>query len=270
MAYPQGMEKAFGKVGASSAFVISVGDNVEGYTRDAAVVTKMWEEFDSFLRPFDRPFFRVPGNHDLSNPVMQKVYEARYGRPYYYFLYQNVLFLSLSTEDPAGTLPEEVETRLSAGMEAIMKEAVLNPDRVPERLVKLDLCNPNAPINPAYEPAAAPRISGEQLAYFEEVLARFANVRWTFVFMHRPSWRSPQSAEFARLQKVLDSRNYTVFAGHLHQYKRELIAGHEYYTLGPTAAIPRCAISADDLNQIIRVQFEGTRPVIQREMLAPR
>ena len=271
MAYPEGIERALAKAQGKdqSEFVISVGDNVEGYNRDAAAVTRMWEDFAARIRPFDKPFFRLPGNHDLSNPVMLDVYTARYGRPYYYFLYQDVLFLSMSTEDPPGTLPEAQEKHLATTMDSIMQVARLHPDRVPDPLAKLNMCDPDAPINPAYEPAAPTRIGPEQVAYFESVLSRFANVRWTFVLMHRPAWRKPQSAEFAHLQKVLGDRNYTVFAGHLHKYKRESIGGHEYYTLGPTAAIPRCADSADDFNQIVNVNLEGARPVIQREMLVP-
>jgi hypothetical protein len=84
MAYPEGIERALAKAqgNAQSEFVISVGDNVEGYNRDAAAVTRMWEDFDARLRPFAKPFFRLPGNHDLSNPVMLDVCPARRPRPH--------------------------------------------------------------------------------------------------------------------------------------------------------------------------------------------
>ena len=68
-------------------------------------------------------------------------------------------------------------------------------------------------------------------------------------------------------QKALAGHNYTVFAGHIHQWRQETIGGHDYYTLGPTAAIPRCANSDDDLNQIVNVSLEGAQPVVRRQML---
>jgi hypothetical protein len=117
--------------------------------------------------------------------------------------------------------------------------------------------------------AVHPHFSAEQIGYFEDVLARFPKVRWTFLFMHRPMWREPREPGFERIQKALAGRNYTVFAGHIHQYRHEAIAGHDYYTLGPTAAIPRCANSADDFNQIVNVNLEGAQPVVLREMLVP-
>ena len=45
-------------------------------------------------------FFRVPGNHDITDDVMLKEYRKRYGSPYYHFVYKNVLFLIVCTEDP--------------------------------------------------------------------------------------------------------------------------------------------------------------------------
>lgn len=80
-------------------FVMSVGDLIEGYTEDQPQVLRWWEQFDNWVNRFECPFFYVPGNHDLTNPGMTKIYEERYGRTYYHFIYQNVLFLVLSTED---------------------------------------------------------------------------------------------------------------------------------------------------------------------------
>ena len=36
--------------------------------------------------------FHVAGNHDLTNPTMRRYWEKRYGKHYYHFVYQNVLF----------------------------------------------------------------------------------------------------------------------------------------------------------------------------------
>jgi hypothetical protein len=45
------------------------------------------------------PFFYVPGNHDISNPYMSEKWDDRFGENYYYFLYKNVLFLCLNSQE---------------------------------------------------------------------------------------------------------------------------------------------------------------------------
>jgi hypothetical protein len=45
------------------------------------------------------PFFYVPGNHDITNKVQEELWHSRFGRPYYYFVYRDVLFLCLNSED---------------------------------------------------------------------------------------------------------------------------------------------------------------------------
>lgn len=80
-------------------FVMSVGDLIEGYTKDTALIDRQWAEFDSLLNPLDMRFFYLPGNHDISNEVMREEWKARYGRSYYHFIYKNVLFLAFDTND---------------------------------------------------------------------------------------------------------------------------------------------------------------------------
>jgi hypothetical protein len=47
------------------------------------------------------PFFYLPGNHDVSNEKLLDAWKKRFGRTYYYFIYQNVLFLCMdSTGEP--------------------------------------------------------------------------------------------------------------------------------------------------------------------------
>lgn len=84
-------------------FVMSVGDLIEGYTEDQAVLDAQWAEFDEFVDALEMPFFYVPGNHDISNEVMTENWKRRLGRPYYHFVYRDVLFLCLNSEDPPAT-----------------------------------------------------------------------------------------------------------------------------------------------------------------------
>jgi hypothetical protein len=80
-------------------FVMSVGDLIEGYTKDSAEISKEWDEFQQTVGRFGARFYYVPGNHDLSNPVMADQWRQRFGASYYHFVYRNVLFLCLNTED---------------------------------------------------------------------------------------------------------------------------------------------------------------------------
>jgi len=82
-------------------FVMSVGDLIEGYTKDTAQILRWWHQFDGWVGQLESPFFYVPGNHDLTNKVMTRIWEQRYGRAYYHFVYRDVLFLVLSSEDGA-------------------------------------------------------------------------------------------------------------------------------------------------------------------------
>ena len=81
-------------------FVMSVGDLIEGYTESHETLKAQFDEIDSILDSLEMRFFRVAGNHDISNSVMTEVYRERYELPYYHFVYKNVLFLIICTEDP--------------------------------------------------------------------------------------------------------------------------------------------------------------------------
>ncbi|MDM8551743.1 metallophosphoesterase [Desulfobacterales bacterium HSG2] len=81
-------------------FVMCVGDLIEGYTENRDMLKQQYDEMDTILNSLEMRFFRVAGNHEISNDVMANVYGDRYGLLYYHFVYKNVLFLILCTEDP--------------------------------------------------------------------------------------------------------------------------------------------------------------------------
>jgi hypothetical protein len=91
-------------------FVMSVGDLIDGYTTDPKVWNAEWLEFERIVARLDLPFYYVPGNHDISNPELLSVWKQRRGDPWFSFVYQNVLFIGLHTEDrPGGGLgPEQI------------------------------------------------------------------------------------------------------------------------------------------------------------------
>lgn len=93
-------------------FVMTVGDLIDGYTRDVVELDRQWNEFTGFIDSLQMPFFYTPGNHDITNAVMDSVYRERFGPTYYHFVYKNVLFLCLNSEDQfrgagRGTISDE-------------------------------------------------------------------------------------------------------------------------------------------------------------------
>jgi hypothetical protein len=84
-------------------FVLSIGDLIEGGKKTEKQLADEWEEFDSYVQRLGMPFFYVPGNHDVGNEATAKFWTNRWGRRYYHFLYHNVLFLCLNTDDPPGS-----------------------------------------------------------------------------------------------------------------------------------------------------------------------
>ena len=93
-------------------FVMSVGDLIEGYTTELDELNRQWDEFDGFVKKLDMPFFYLPGNHDITNQVMEDLWKKRLGATYYHFVYKNVLFIALNSEDQKrgaerGTISDE-------------------------------------------------------------------------------------------------------------------------------------------------------------------
>ena len=80
------------------AFVISVGDLIEGYSEDPAELATQWDEFEGFVDRLSVPFFYAPGNHDYSNATMASVWRERFGPSFYRFRYKGVLFVVLNSE----------------------------------------------------------------------------------------------------------------------------------------------------------------------------
>ena len=80
-------------------FVLSVGDLINGYTKDTAQIRYEWNEVNHIIDALKMPFFYLPGNHDITNQVMAKEWENRYGKRYYYFIYKNTLFIILDSND---------------------------------------------------------------------------------------------------------------------------------------------------------------------------
>jgi len=200
-------------------FVLCVGDLIEGGTKDLDQLTREWTNFDDRANKLTMPFFHLGGNHDLSNKVMQEFWQNRYGELFYYFLYDNVLFLMLDSEDFDDETVEKIDEYRTDAMKIIYGEIDGQFDttryyRMPERVTGA--------------------LSLEQISYFTKVLELHRDVRWTFVFMHKPLWKREDDFGFGPLEKQLADRNYTVINGHEHSFSYQQRAGKDYLMLGTT------------------------------------
>jgi hypothetical protein len=81
-------------------FVMSVGDLIEGYSTDRVKVEAEWKQFLGFMDKMKMKFFFVAGNHDVSNPLMHKIWREHFGPEWYSFDYKGVHFVCLSSDDP--------------------------------------------------------------------------------------------------------------------------------------------------------------------------
>lgn len=103
-------------------FVVSVGDLIEGYTEDDDKIAAQWKEFLGFIDQMDMKFFFVPGNHDVTNPKLHKIWRKHFGREWYSFDYKGVHFVCLNSEDPSAHIGDEqlawLESDLSESADA--------------------------------------------------------------------------------------------------------------------------------------------------------
>jgi hypothetical protein len=200
-------------------FVVSVGDLIAGYTNDHEKIAEEWKKFDAIVHKLKMPFFYVPGNHDLSNKTMGEKWQGHLGRKHYHFLYKDVLFLALDTEDP----PENAHH--------------------------------------------AGHFSHGQIESVHEVLEHNRHVRWTFVFMHRPVWAHPaadvEKSGWLKIEKALEHRPYTVFAGHEHRYRRFERHGRKYYILATTGGASKLrGIPHGEFDHLVWITMKKDGPVL--------
>jgi hypothetical protein len=203
------------------AFVISVGDLIEGYTKDTGKLAEEWKEFQTYTHKLQMPFFYVPGNHDLANASQTEVWKERFGRRYYHFLYKDVLFLAVSSEDP-------------------------------------------------YEGKEDSQLSKEQVEYFQKVLSENRGVRWTMVCLHKPMWthKNLPTNGWLDIEKALQARPYTVFAGHVHRYQKFVRQGMNYYQLATTGGGSKLrGLDYGEFDHIVWVTMNKQGPMLANVML---
>ena len=171
-------------------FAIMVGDLIHGYTDDKAQVEAEWEEFWEHQSDLMIPFLPLPGNHDITNPMMYDYWQKHIGRTYSAFTYKGCLFLLLNTEE------KHSQPEGSEGWEKTW-------------------------------------FGDAQIAYITDELAKYKDVRHTFVMLHKPAWLHENSG-WSQVEEVLADRAYTVFAGHYHNLTLHTRNDRRYFVLGAT------------------------------------
>jgi len=224
-------------------FIMNVGDLIEGNTTDLSEIDAQWKSFDERADRAIAPVFYAGGNHDLTGKVLQDVWDERLGRRYYHFVYKNVLFLILDTEDNTPERTREIFEIRKVGVETFMnegEEAYLKTEyaKLPER--------------------NSGNLTPEQSDYFAQVIAANPDVRWTFLFMHKAPWERAEETNFAAIEEALVDRPYTVFHGHMHAYEYLERRGRDYIQLATTGGsqFPEAGLSEDHVT-LVTVDSDG-------------
>lgn len=104
----------------------------------------------------------------------------------------------------------------------------------------------------------------EQIAFARNALSKHSEVRWTFVFFHRPLWLQNGSS-FDQVAESLQGRSYTVFTGHLHHYISARRRGMEHYVLATSGG--DSGLRGEDMGEFDHVTTVTLRPGGRPEIL---
>lgn len=114
------------------------------------------------------------------------------------------------------------------------------------------------------------RIDEAQQQWAAGVLDKHKDVRWTFVFLHKPVWKYGSDMEngWGAIEKALGDRGYTVFAGHEHKYERTVRNNRDYIMLATTGGSSKLrGKEFGEFDQITWVTMKDTGPVIANVLL---
>lgn len=126
----------------------------------------------------------------------------------------------------------------------------------------LSLCSENPPDMGTIDP--------EQQEWVAKTVAANKEVRWTFVFLHKPIWTDKDQDKngFAAVEKALAGRKYTVFCGHVHKYVMYERNGAEYYQLATTGGGSRLrGPEYGEFDHVAWVTMKAEKPLIANVLL---
>jgi len=236
------------------AFVISVGDLIEGDGQTEEALMAEWRAYERRAATIAGPVYLVGGNHDLTSTMQREVWRERYGPTYYHFRFGGALFLVLDTEDYSPPRRAEIT--------AARNEATAIADREGwDAFAKTDYASMPERTSGTVGPA--------QRDYFLDVIENNPDVRWTFLFMHKAPWEGEAGGGFAELERALKDRPYTVFHGHEHAQAHLQRHGRDYIRLATTGGVQLAAkgrsvdhitlVTVGDRVSIATLDLEGIR-----------
>jgi hypothetical protein len=123
------------------------------------------------------------------------------------------------------------------------------------------------------DPPGKAMISEDQIAWVKQTLEQNKDARWTIVSLHKPLWdyagaSSPEKNGFGEVEKLLNGRKYTCFAGHIHRFKKWVRQGMNYYQLATTGGGSRMrGVPYGEVDQIAWVTMKKDGPVIANVLL---
>ena len=107
------------------AFVIQVGDLIEGYHSNLDLIAEEWRRFQRQIAPLsDIPFFAIAGNHDVygGNKVpderLEALFEEQWGPLYFTFTYKNALIIGLNSDSREA--PEQISDEQIRWMQNVL------------------------------------------------------------------------------------------------------------------------------------------------------
>ncbi len=119
--------------------------------------------------------------------------------------------------------------------------------------------------------------SPEQRAWLKQMLAANQDVRWTFVFMHKPVWsitkhkfpeHTSASLGWDDVEASLQGRKYTVFSGHNHVYAKSVRKGMDYYILATTGGGSKLeGLKAGQFDHFAWVTMKDNEPILANILL---
>jgi hypothetical protein len=223
--------------------IMNVGDLIEGDAATADQLHDQWARFDERAAKATAPIFYAGGNHDLTGELLRDVWKARNGPRYYHFVYKDVLFLVLDTEDNTKERVAEILAARNSAIEVLKADGMEAFERteywtMPER--------------------TSGTIGKEQSDKIVQAIKQNSDVRWTFLFLHKPAWTNVGDESFAAIEAALSNRPYTVFNGHVQAYAHQERLGRDYIQVATTGGqqFPELGRSMDHVT-LVTVDDDG-------------
>jgi UDP-2,3-diacylglucosamine pyrophosphatase LpxH len=234
-------------------FILSVGDLIEGYVDDKQQIASQWDAIEHAVADAGCPFLYAAGNHDYNSPTAVAAWKERRGADYYAFTYKSALFLVLNTEDPPMPMPAKMAEQFYQ-MVDLMKT---DPQKVEAIIAKAQADSAGKAKEDYGKDLEVANISDAQLAWIKETLTKHSDVKWTFVILHKPAWKMATPA-FAKIQLMLGTRPYSVFAGHTHYFTHDQLDGRDHINMATTGGImQRSGSGTMDHAMLVTLEPEG-------------